>query len=810
MVFNPIFFDSANNGSEINFFAKPQKIGESHYLFANILNVYANNTVGAQNKNIGNKASAETDKVSDVIEQLFGSAESLANCGSAEKMIGEKDFAKLLSSLESLFGQQTNTEEIISSVKNGKTKKVFALSDENKFLMFSAEEKGKGKFLIKAFASEKSNGKIQKQLSDFIQSVSADNENLEKVFESDSDGKSKIKIFELKNTLPEMENVANEVGKTFDKKLWGEFTSENKKKNVVRALDEKKVKTTEENGENKIVAQIIPILNRLQENGNLPDVEKQQVVNEITATLEDEIKVLQKSGEKINKVTAMLNDVGFSLGKGEKIDYAAKLSEVKNAIAEIKSDLSKSDGTEKTIPSFETEKIAQDIRELNDFIGTVKISKQNTSTVVGEIKAKFSAIKSETEKLDFQSQNKKEIPVETKQAIFDTQKKLDKIISDISANDSKPRFVAGKLKEMKSELETLNKEVLQITDESKKSVLPNAEAVKKGKAPTEKTMASSTKNVTIKNSVTKIFETPKEITQSVKEKLDSIEKEIVKFSDSLKNISVDENSKTAIADAVKKLSLLGDEVTRSAKEMTAVVSTVKNTRKNNDANNIAKETARVKNEIPGNEKISVHANKESGKEQHRDFSDGGRENAYKHADGDENVKIKNEPINDFAAKSAGKQFVHLENHIAKETMKMQVVDKNDVIKRLANFIQKQEKTTLEFQLNPEHLGKVKVALDLTNDIVKANITVETHHAKALLESNLNELYSQINKSGIQFNEVNISLAQNWQRQEKHTKAGNKGFGKNTKFNKVSDVDELDGNLPKEARMFGYNTYEYLA
>ena len=96
-------------------------------------------------------------------------------------------------------------------------------------------------------------------------------------------------------------------------------------------------------------------------------------------------------------------------------------------------------------------------------------------------------------------------------------------------------------------------------------------------------------------------------------------------------------------------------------------------------------------------------------------------------------------------------------------------------------------------------------LDVSEQVVKANIKVETEAIKYLVENNVQDLQNHLSRQGIQLGSVNISLNDNNPKDAKNfaSKKRNQTEVKNQK--EINSEEEK-----KEARMLGYNTVEYLA
>ncbi|MGE5497903.1 MAG: flagellar hook-length control protein FliK, partial [Syntrophothermus sp.] len=130
-----------------------------------------------------------------------------------------------------------------------------------------------------------------------------------------------------------------------------------------------------------------------------------------------------------------------------------------------------------------------------------------------------------------------------------------------------------------------------------------------------------------------------------------------------------------------------------------------------------------------------------------------------------------------------------------------LVKSADVIKEISKFIEKNEGHSLTIKIDPESLGSVKIALDVVDKLVRANIEVENEAAKKMVESNLNQLYSSLSQSGIQLNSLNISLANQEGKQHKNFS------GRKKSINSDAETDYEQSNVG-DAKQMGYNTYEY--
>ncbi len=132
----------------------------------------------------------------------------------------------------------------------------------------------------------------------------------------------------------------------------------------------------------------------------------------------------------------------------------------------------------------------------------------------------------------------------------------------------------------------------------------------------------------------------------------------------------------------------------------------------------------------------------------------------------------------------------------------------EVMNEITQIIKGQDKHTVILKIEPENLGKVKIALEMSNSSLDAKIHVESEQVKAIVESNAKQLTQSLTQNGIQLNSLTVSLSTSEQ------KAGRQPSFTNKKKNSghAMDMDsEIENAEVKELnKKLGYNTYEYLA
>lgn len=156
-----------------------------------------------------------------------------------------------------------------------------------------------------------------------------------------------------------------------------------------------------------------------------------------------------------------------------------------------------------------------------------------------------------------------------------------------------------------------------------------------------------------------------------------------------------------------------------------------------------------------------------------------------------------------------------ENTVPEEIPKTKGADKEkivkdiELIKEIGRFIRKGESTGITIRIHPEHLGRVKIQLEMAEKIVKAHIEVESVGAKQILESNISQLMQQANQNGQQLHSVHISLNSGEARQQKQAQKDRKESGSDNESDSSKEAGKTGSTERTEKRM-GYNTYEYLA
>ncbi len=172
-------------------------------------------------------------------------------------------------------------------------------------------------------------------------------------------------------------------------------------------------------------------------------------------------------------------------------------------------------------------------------------------------------------------------------------------------------------------------------------------------------------------------------------------------------------------------------------------------------------------------------------------------------------KISNQTKSDFVSTINSKENINSEiNNFHKVEVNdkffraEKIIEISEVLKEVSSLISKKENGIIKLQIKPESLGKILITIDATKEIVNARIEVENKAVQALLENNINQLYSNLNQNGVQLSSVQIFLNQGESKNYKPNYFKKKSFEENNNF--LNDEDEKI-----TTRKLGYNTYEYL-
>ncbi len=126
----------------------------------------------------------------------------------------------------------------------------------------------------------------------------------------------------------------------------------------------------------------------------------------------------------------------------------------------------------------------------------------------------------------------------------------------------------------------------------------------------------------------------------------------------------------------------------------------------------------------------------------------------------------------------------------------------EIIKEIAQFIQRKEDSTLILRVTPVELGALKISIKEMNQLVRADIEVETEHVKNLVETNISQLRETLQLNGVQLSSLTISLNSSEQKNQKSAYL-------KKKQQTERDTKEINEKSESIQKRMGYNTYDYV-
>lgn len=136
------------------------------------------------------------------------------------------------------------------------------------------------------------------------------------------------------------------------------------------------------------------------------------------------------------------------------------------------------------------------------------------------------------------------------------------------------------------------------------------------------------------------------------------------------------------------------------------------------------------------------------------------------------------------------------------------LDTLDLIRQVTEFTKvtvREAQTTMEMQLNPEHLGKLYIEVTTKEGNVSAHIMTQNELVKEALESQMAELKQSMNQAGVKVDAVEVTvgshefeknLEQNAKQEERQAEEQEKASPKTRRIN-LDELDELSGVMSEE-------------
>ena len=217
-------------------------------------------------------------------------------------------------------------------------------------------------------------------------------------------------------------------------------------------------------------------------------------------------------------------------------------------------------------------------------------------------------------------------------------------------------------------------------------------------------------------------------------------------------------------------------------------------------------TENVKTDNSGN----INLNNNSTEDNLSNYLSGNNQDLFNHSKDQNQIPNDNGEIafSSYINKidSGGIQNISRAVYLNNISDQMKTIDSTEIVKEISKLASEKDQKNIVLKLVPETLGKVKIMMDVSNNIIHAHAEVENEAAKSLMQNNIENLKQALAQQGMQLNSLNISLS-NHQEQK-----ANRSYLSKRKFNytdrQIGEIDEKEHtNVSKH---YGYNTYEFLA
>jgi hypothetical protein len=136
-----------------------------------------------------------------------------------------------------------------------------------------------------------------------------------------------------------------------------------------------------------------------------------------------------------------------------------------------------------------------------------------------------------------------------------------------------------------------------------------------------------------------------------------------------------------------------------------------------------------------------------------------------------------------------------------------VVKYSKLMPEIKNALSEGVNKSLTISLTPEELGKVKLIVETVDKTVSAKIEVQNEAVQSTIQNNLDNLKQSLSQSGLNINNITVSISYNDNKQQKPGELKKKHASGNDKKIETEEEKISSKNISKT---LGYNTYEYLA
>lgn len=176
---------------------------------------------------------------------------------------------------------------------------------------------------------------------------------------------------------------------------------------------------------------------------------------------------------------------------------------------------------------------------------------------------------------------------------------------------------------------------------------------------------------------------------------------------------------------------------------------------------------------------------------------------------------KQEPASNSALSVSGQQTVAREEFVIPQENNLShtgQVDAMELIQQIARNVRVTISTTntsMEMQLNPEHLGKIYLNVSERDGVVRAQIATQTEAVREALETQLVELRQTLNQHGVKVDAIEVTVAthefeQSLDGNAKQEEETNRQMEETTKQARrnlnLDDLDGLSGLMSDEERL----------
>ena len=196
------------------------------------------------------------------------------------------------------------------------------------------------------------------------------------------------------------------------------------------------------------------------------------------------------------------------------------------------------------------------------------------------------------------------------------------------------------------------------------------------------------------------------------------------------------------------------------------------------------------------------------------MADGSEENANQQEHFEQSKETRTD-MSDTGVHVAGRQSVQTEEFVLPTESTQPYtsqVDVNDVINQIARNVRvtiSEAATSMEMQLNPEHLGKIYLNISEREGVIRAQITAQNETVKEALETQLVELRANLSQQGVKVDAVEVTVGthefeQNLEgnaKQEEQQGQQMEESQKQTRRNlNLDDLDGLSGLMTEEEQL----------